>query len=222
MQIVKKAWTSETFSHKGKYWQFPPEGSEARHPAYDAYGKGTDSDGIVREIGIAPRCYQDPHPRIYGAFAHSMRTIDMWAREGGKPIVMANQMDFCDMLWKRYAETAKVAGRDVPREDVAGWGGVLMLNSDPDKAACVKAEHDWYWETWFLPFSQGYANVMVGGVDEISRQIEAAHDRLGFNEMWIQFGQGHLDVEENTEELYRFATEIAPRFSDKDAEGTLV
>jgi hypothetical protein len=29
-------------------------------------------------------------------------------------------------------------------------------------------------------------------------------------------------VEENNEELYRFATEIAPRFSDKDSEGTLV
>lgn len=222
VQIVKKAWTSETFSYKGKYWQFPPEGSEARHPAYEAYGKGTDADGIVREIGIAPKCFQDPHPKIYGAFAHSMRTIDMWAREGGKPIVMANQMDFCEKLWSRYAETAEQAGRHVPKEDVAAWGGVLMLTGNPEKAAAIKAEHDWYWETFFLPFGQGYANVMMGDADEISRQIEAAHDKLGFNEMWIQFGQGHLDVEENTEELYKFATEVAPRFSDKDAEGTLV
>jgi hypothetical protein len=151
-----------------------------------------------------------------------MRTIDMWAREGGKPIVMANQMDFCEKLWSRYTETAAQAGRDVPREDVAAWGGVLMLTGNPEKAAAIKAEHDWYWETFFLPFGQGYANVMMGDVDEISRQIENAHNKLGFNEMWIQFGQGHLDVEENNEELYRFATEIAPRFSDKDAEGTLV
>lgn len=222
VQIVKKAWTSETFSYKGKYWQFPPEGSEARHPAYEAYGKGTDEEGIVREIGIAPRCYQDPHPKIYGAFAHSMRTIDMWAREGGKPIVMANQMDFCEKLWSRYTESAQQAGRDVPKEDVAAWGGVLMLTGNPEKAAAIKAEHDWYWETFFLPFGQGYANVMMGDVDEISRQIENAHNKLGFNEMWIQFGQGHLDVEENTEELYKFATEIAPRFADKDADGTWV
>ena len=57
---------------------------------------------------------------------------------------------------------------------------------------------------------------------ERQREMIGLFNKLGFNEMWIQFGQGHLDVEENNEELYRFATEIAPRFSDKDAEGTLV
>ena len=40
--------------------------------------------------------------------------------------------------------------------------------------------------------------------------------------MWLQFGQGHLDVDENQEELYRFAEEVAPRFSTKDADGTWV
>ena len=222
VQIVKKAWANATFSHKGKYWAFPPEGSMASHPAYDAYGQGTDADGIVREIGIAPRCYQDPHPPIYGAFAHSMRTIDMWAREGGKPIVMANQMEFCEKLWSRYLETAAGAGRDVKREDAAAWGGVLMLTDSPEKAAAIKAEHDWYWETWFLPFKQGYANVMAGSPDQLTRIIEDAQQRLGFTEMFLQFGQGHLDVEENQEELYRFANEVIPRFATKDSEGTWV
>lgn len=222
VQIVKKAWTNPTFSHKGKYWSFPPEEGSAGHPAYAAFGQGQDESGLVREIGIAPRPYQSPHPPIYGAFAHSMRTIDMWAREGGKPIVMANQMEFCEALWNRYAQTAAEAGRDVPREDVAAWGGVLILADTKEKQEQLKAEHDWYWHTWFLPFSQGYANVIMGTPDEISRQIEDAQQRLGFNELFLQFGQGHLDVEENQEELYRFAEEVAPRFSTKDKDGTWV
>jgi alkanesulfonate monooxygenase SsuD/methylene tetrahydromethanopterin reductase-like flavin-dependent oxidoreductase (luciferase family) len=222
VQIVKLAWASETFSFKGKYWTFPPEDGSPGHPAYEQFGAGTDDEGLVREIGIAPKCFQDPHPPLYGAFAHSMRTIDMWAREGGKPIVLANQLDFCEMLWARYQKTATEAGRDVAREDTAAWGGVLILADSKQKAADLKAEHDWYWESWFLPFSQGYANTLMGSPDEISRQIEEAHDRLGFNEMWIQFGQGHLDVEENEEEIYRFATEVIPRFATKDAAGTWV
>ena len=125
VKVIKKAWTSEVFSHEGKHWQFPPDGGSAGHPAYAEFGKGQDEDGIVRQIGIAPLCFQDPHPKIYGAFAHSMRTVDMWAREGGKPIVLASDLDFCETLWNRYGELAEQAGRDVPREDRGAWGGFL-------------------------------------------------------------------------------------------------
>jgi hypothetical protein len=151
-----------------------------------------------------------------------MRTIDMWAREGGKPIVMANQMDFCEALWNRYTTKAAEAGRDVKHEDAAAWGGVLMLGNNPERLQEIKADHDWYWHTFFLPFGQGYANCLIGNADEVSKQIEDAHKRLGFNEMWVQFGQGHLDPEENAEELHMFAEKVIPRFSTKDAEGTWV
>jgi alkanesulfonate monooxygenase SsuD/methylene tetrahydromethanopterin reductase-like flavin-dependent oxidoreductase (luciferase family) len=222
VKIVKRAWTEPTFSFKGKYWTFPPAGDGAQHPAYHKYGAGADEEGVVSEIGIAPHCYQDPHPPLYGAFAHSMRTIDMWAREGGKPIVLANQLDFCEALWNRYIKTAAEAGRDVAREDAAAWGGVLILADSKEKAQELKAEHDWYWKEWFVPFNQGIANYLIGTPDEISHQIEEAHDRLGFEEVWLQFGQGHLGKEENQEELYRMATEVIPRFAKKDEEGTWV
>jgi alkanesulfonate monooxygenase SsuD/methylene tetrahydromethanopterin reductase-like flavin-dependent oxidoreductase (luciferase family) len=222
VKIVKKAWTNSTFSWKGKYWQFPPEGGSVGHPAYENFGRGMGADGRVHEIGIAPLPYQDPHPKIYGAFAHSMRTIQMWAREGGKPIVMANDLDFCEALWNKYRETAEEAGRDVPADDIAAWGGLLILTDDKEKAQELYAEHLWFWEQWFIPFGQQFPNVLIGSADEISQQIEQAHDRLGFNEVWLQFGQGHLGVEQNEEELYKFANEVFPRFAAKDREGTFV
>lgn len=222
VQIVKKAWLNSTFTHKGKYWSFPPEVGLSGHPAYEKFGAGMGPDGQVAEIGIAPRCYQQPHPPLYGAFAHSMRTIDMWAREGGKPIVLANRMDFCQALWDRYMKTAEEAGRDVKREDAAGWGGILMLSDSKERLATIKEDHDWYWNEWFIPFGQGYANCIMGSADDISRQIEAAHQELGFNEIWFQFGQGHLDPEENQDQLYQLAEKVIPRFATKDADGTWV
>lgn len=222
VQVIKKAWTSDVFDFKGKYWQFPSKEGSVGHPAYAKFGKGMDEQGVVRQLGIAPRCFQDPHPRIYGAFAHSMRTIDMWAREGGKPIVLSSDLDFCDTLWSRYAESAAKAERDVGKEDVAAWGGFLILTDDKQKAQELEAEHRWFWDEWFIPHGQQFPNVLIGSADDITRQIEQAHERLGFNELFVMFGQGHLEPAQNSEELSQFIEKVAPRFASKDDEGTWV
>ncbi|WP_460941160.1 hypothetical protein, partial [Pandoraea terrae] len=65
-------------------------------------------------------------------------------------------------------------------------------------------------------------NVLMGTAEEIADQIGRAHDRLGFNELFLMFGQGHLDPEQNNEELEKFMRLVAPRFSSKDDEGTFV
>ena len=222
LQVIKKAWGNDVFNHKGKHWEFPPNGGSEGHPAYAEFGKGMDEDGMVRKIGIAPRCYQDPHPKIYGGFAGSMRTVDMWAREGGKPIVLADDLDFCDSLWNRYMDSAQKAGRDVAREDAAAWGGFLMLTNDKQKARDLMEEHQWFWDKWFIPFGQKMPNVLIGSAEEIADKIGRAHDRLGFNELFLMYGQGHLDPDQNNEELEKFARLVAPKFSKKDSDGTLV
>jgi len=220
--VIKKAWTSDVFSHKGKHWEFPPNGGSAGHPAYAEFGKGMDADGIVRKIGIAPRCFQNPHPKIYGGFAASMRTVDFWAREGGKPIVLSDDMEFCEKFWSRYADTAAKAQREVPQEDIAAWGGFLLLTPDKRKAEELLAEHTWFWDKWFIPFGQRMPNILVGSADEIADKIGRAHDLLKFNEVFLMFGQGHLDPEENNEQLEQFAHKVAPRFAIKDKAGTFV
>lgn len=222
IQVIKKAWASETFSFEGKYWQFPPQGGSAGHPGYAEFGRGQDADGIVREIGIAPKCFQDPHPKLYGAFAHSMRTVDMWAREGGKPIVLAGDLDFCELLWGKYAEAAKRHGRDIAREDAGAWGGFLIISDDESRRDELLAEHQWFWQKWFIPHGQQMPNFLIGSADEISAQIEAAQERLGFDELFLMFGQGHVEPEQNAEELEKFASEVFPRFAAKDREGTFV
>ena len=222
VEVIKKAWANDVFSHKGKHWEFPPNGGSVGHPAYAKFGKGQDADGIVRQIGIAPRCYQNPHPKIYGGFAASMKTVDFWAREGGKLIVLAEDLDFCDMLWKRYDESAKKAGRETPYEDIAAWGGFLMLTPDKKKAQELMEEHKWFWDQWFIPFGQKMPNVLIGSADEIADKIGKAHDRLKFNELFLMFGQGHLDPDQNNEELERFMALVAPRFGTRGTDGIFV
>jgi alkanesulfonate monooxygenase SsuD/methylene tetrahydromethanopterin reductase-like flavin-dependent oxidoreductase (luciferase family) len=220
--VIKKAWASDVFSHKGKYWEFPPNGGSAGHPAYASMGKGQDAGGIVRQIGIAPKCYQSPHPKLYGGFASSMRTVEMWAREGGMPIVLASDLDFCDMLWTKYGEYSRKYGHEIKRSDCGAWGGFLMLTEDKAKAAALLEEHTWFWNKWFIPHGQRMPNVLIGSADEIADQIGRAHDRLGFDDLFLMFGQGHLDPAQNNEELAGFVEKVAPRFSKKDQDGTWI
>jgi len=65
-------------------------------------------------------------------------------------------------------------------------------------------------------------NVLIGSADDIAARIGEAHDRLGFNELFLMFGQGHLDPEQNNDELEKFASLVAPRFGSKNEEGTFV
>ena len=65
-------------------------------------------------------------------------------------------------------------------------------------------------------------NVLIGSADEIADQIARARDRLGFNELFLMFGQGHLEPEANKEELEAFISKVAPRFASKDATGEFV
>lgn len=221
-EVIKKAWANEVFSHKGKYWEFPPNGGSTGHPAYAKFGKGQDKDGIVREIGIAPRTLQRPHPKIYGGFAASMRTVDFWAREGGTVIVLADDLDFCEALWGRWNRTATEAGRDVKRGEGGAWGGFLMLTDDKNRAEELMAEHHWFWDEWFIPHGQRMPNVLIGSADEIADKIGRAHDRLGFDELFLMFGQGHLEPEQNQQEINDFIEKVAPRFSTKDKAGTWI
>ena len=213
VQIVKKAWTNPTFSFEGEFWTFPPKDLYQAHPAYLDCGAGVDSDGHVTEIGIAPRPFQDPHPRLYGAFAHSLRTIKFWAREGGKPIVLANDMDFANMLWTAYAEEADRVGRSVPTDEIAAWGGLLAISEDVNELDRQKADHWWYYDYWFGPFSQRRPMAVMGSPDEVSRIIENAHRRLGFNEVHLLFGQGYQERHVVEENLRLFAEKVIPRFA---------
>src|SRR5262245_42727900 len=74
VDIIKTAWSHDTFSYRGKYWSFPAEGQQNPHdhPVYTKYGQGVDPDGAIRAVGIAPRPLQNPIP-LYSGFTHSPR-----------------------------------------------------------------------------------------------------------------------------------------------------
>ncbi len=216
VEIVLKAWRHDTFSHKGKYWTIPPDDFINPHPqsSYTEYGQGVDADMRIREIGIAPKPYQQPHPPLYGGFTHSMRTALFWAKYGGKPIVLASDLDFCKRLWSGYHDEALKHGRDIEPGDEAAWGGLLICHKDRTVAQDWLKDPLWMWDKWFLPFGQHYPELLVGDPDALCRRLEEASAKIPIKECFFLLPQGIHNRDQIMSSLELFAEKVMPRFAD--------
>ena len=215
VDIVLTALRSETFSYKGKFWQFPAAGMVNPHPhrVYQDYGAGVAEDDSITEIGIAPPPFQKPMPQLYGGFSNSMRTAMFWAQHEGRPIVLSSNLDFCKALWQKYAEEAARHGHTVADGDQAAWGGI-MICADTDEQAWAQAEDMlWMWDAWSVSFGNGRPPLLIGSPDTITRQIEEAAATFTLKDNFLIYPQGIAPREEVLRSLELFGTKVMPRFS---------
>lgn len=215
VDVVVKALKNETFSHRGRFWQFPEtdQVNPHDHRVYLDYGKGVQPDRRITEVGIAPRSFQDPHPRLYGGFSASLRTALFWARYGGKPIVLASDLQFCQMLWSKYRDEAAQHGHHPAPGDEAAWGGIMIVAPTDDQAQAWFEDMRWFWESWAVPFGQPLPELLVGSPDTVSRRIEEAQRTFGPQECVLLIPQGIHDRDQILTSLELFATKVMPRFS---------
>ena len=61
-EIIKLAWTKDTFSYDGQFWKVPPPGTTWNMPATQNWGRGVQPGGALTELGITPKPLQKPHP----------------------------------------------------------------------------------------------------------------------------------------------------------------
>ena len=214
VDIALTALREETFSYKGRFWSFPPDGfvNPHEHTVYTDYGAGVAADMAVSEVGIAPRPLQYPHPPLYGGFTHSVRTAKFWARYAGKPIVLSDRLDFCRDLWRVYREEAEGHGHDIAAGEEAGWGGLMVCAPTDAEAQEWVEDMIWFWNQWSMQFGQGLPKLLVGSPDTISREIEAAAQAIPFRECFLLLPQGINDRERILTSLELFATKVMPRF----------
>jgi alkanesulfonate monooxygenase SsuD/methylene tetrahydromethanopterin reductase-like flavin-dependent oxidoreductase (luciferase family) len=214
VDIILTAWREDTFAYRGKYWSFPAESRlPHEHPVHSAYGRGVDPDGTVREVGIAPRPLQPSIP-LYGGFTNSLRTVLYWARVGGKPIIMSDNLDFCELCWTSCRDEAERHGRSVAAGEEAAWGGYLVLADSTDEAEAWAQDCRWYWNTWCVPYGRSLPPMLVGDADTVSRKLEEVGRRVRTNEVFLLFGQGILARDRCLKTLELFAERVMPRFRD--------
>ena len=118
VEIVRKAWTQESFSHKGLNWSIPypyetgiDDWQLAQQGVTQRLGapREVGADGNVREICVTPAPYQQPHPPVFVSGSGSPETIEYCAKNGFIPVYFTN-INTAAPLSRRYLELASGAG----------------------------------------------------------------------------------------------------------------
>lgn len=215
VDITLTALREETFNYQGEFWQFPRPGLTNPHPhtVYTDYGQGVAADMAIQEVGIAPKPLQWPHPPLYGGFTMSMSTAKFWAKYAGKPIVLSDNMPFCEALWAMYQDEATKHGHTIKPGDEAGWGGIMCCAETDEKAHAMMEDMHWFWKQWPIQFGQGLPQLLVGSPDTISRQIEHAQAHIPINDCFMLLPQGIHSRDQIMGSLELFAEKVMPRFA---------
>ena len=169
--------------------------------------------GALKEIGISPHPLQKPHPPVYAPFTFSATTSRFWAREGGRPVVISDDVEFCKTLFQVYMDEANGAGRELRYGQGMGMGGVLCLGETPEQAQEMRDQFDWLFETWFVPFGFPPGLVFQGTPEQVTEQIRGLHNELQFPELFLWLNTGLVDHNLMMRQLEFFATNVMPNFA---------
>jgi alkanesulfonate monooxygenase SsuD/methylene tetrahydromethanopterin reductase-like flavin-dependent oxidoreductase (luciferase family) len=223
-EIVKLAWTQESFSYEGEFWTFPVPNTEWHYPHTPTYGTGVDENGIVTEVSIAPRCFQEPYPRIFAPMSGRAQTVRFWAREGASVVCLTNREDLVRGMLGFFEEEAEAAGRPYKR----GEGMILGGNFVVDHNEAVVREREQIMREWdqlvygVAPYNMQNPWMITGTPQQIIDEIGTEHEKFGTEEFILlvdypaPFGS---DV--SLEMLELFGSEVLPAFGAKVQEPTL-
>ncbi|MDX2380412.1 MAG: LLM class flavin-dependent oxidoreductase [Acidimicrobiia bacterium] len=214
VEVVVTALTNDTFSYEGEYWKFPAvDRNPHEHSVYTEFGSGVDDDMAIREVGIAPRPFQRPHPPLYSGFTGSATTAAFWGRYGGKSIVLGGPPELHRAIWDAYDDTARRFGREVVPGEQACWGGLMICAETDADARRQLDDMEWFWNRWSLPFGLPMPKLLVGSPDTIAAEIEEAASNVPINECMLLVPQGIHSPAQLEASLGLFASEVMPQFA---------
>lgn len=211
VDVVVRALQEETFTHRGKFWNFPPQDfvNPHEHPVYTQYGQGVRADMAVEAVGIAPKPLQQNIP-LYGGFSQSLTTAKFWARYKGRPIILSGNTDFLKLLWQEWTTEAQAHGHSVAPGDQACWGGIMVCAETDAKAQALYQDMEWFWKTWAMPFGQGVPELLVGSPDTLNRRIEEISKAVPIDEAFLLIPQGLHTPDQLLGSLDLFARKVMP------------
>jgi alkanesulfonate monooxygenase SsuD/methylene tetrahydromethanopterin reductase-like flavin-dependent oxidoreductase (luciferase family) len=180
-EIVRLAWTKDTFSYDGTFWKIPPPDIPWDLKATQTMGRGVEQ-GVVREIGVVPKPLQQPYPPIMQPFSFSEPTIRWCARNGVQPILAPVNDQLEEFLFGVYHDEANKAGRNLePGEGIGVLRDVIVADTDEEAWALWRDSAAFVGAAWFSPFGFGGAIPRPGEAREAITP-ELMHER---GLMWI-------------------------------------
>lgn len=215
--VVKKAWTNETFSHHGEFWNIPSDNITWPFPPTAKYGGegAVDDNGTLRKMGIVPRPRKRTDgrdfPPLYVPFSWSMETAKFWAKEGAKLVSFVSKDEFMDMTMPIYLEEAHHHGHtDLTVGNTLVLGGHLTIGSTDAQAERHYRDFEELFNFAYNapPYHVPMGRVWKGTVDQVIDQVGALKEKYGTEEFVVWHHVGYFTQDEELEMLDNYAKVI--------------
>ena len=234
IEVVRKIWSDEYFSHQGENYSFPAEDTVFSHPSYPPDPAWQDGERVTR-LRVTPRPYQKPHPPLWMTVSTD-RSVATAAELGLKacywqppPLRIRQRMEL-------YAETrSKLEGRpfslgedqgvmrstyvassmeDARREAEAGIMSSFIFNdpfrgrqvfTNPGEELNDDVRLDW---DFLEP-----RTLLVGSPDHVAEKIQELREVCSLECLLVEFAHGGIPQRKILRNLENFATRVMPRFT---------
>jgi len=237
-EIIMKAWTQDTFSHKGKHWTIPTQditwaAAEVSHK----YGQGVDENDRVVEIGIAPPPHEKKVPDMFMPFATSERSIRWGMERDIVPVTILTDPEITRSQFLAGQQAAAAAGRDLKfGERMAMSREIVVADTDAEAEAIAREAGSFIWNNFFVPFGFNAAVaragegpfdmpatfetiserglVIHGSPDTVNRKLEKLFAVAPVDYFWM-FIYNHMPQKACMRSLELLTNKVWPNFTDK-------
>ena len=237
VEVVRKIWSEEFFSHQGTNYRFPVSDTLFSHPSYPP-DPAWHEDGRVTRLRVTPRPFQKPHPPLWMTVSTD-RSVATAAEMGLKacywqppPLRLRERM-------KLYAEVrSEVEGRPFSlgedqavmrstyvaasmegarREAEAGIMSAYIFNdpfrgrqvfTNPGEELDAEVKLDW---DFLEP-----RTLLVGSPDHVAEKIQELQEVCNLDYLLVEFAHSGIPFKKTLQNLENFGTKVMPRFRGKE------
>ena len=233
VEIVRKIWTQEYFSHQGTNYTFPAHDTQYSHPTYKTDPAWHDGERVTR-LRVTPRPYQQPHPPLWMTVSTD-RSVTTAAEMGLKACYWQPPALRIRQRMETYAEArSRVEGRpfavgedqgvmrstyvassmeEARREAEAGIMSAFIFNdpfrgrqvfTNPGEELSDDVTLDW---DFLEP-----RTLLVGSPDDVIERIQELREVCNLDYLLVEFAHSGIPLRKTLRNLENFGTKVMPAF----------
>lgn len=234
VEILRKAWSGDFFSHDGRFYQYPAAGIEWNHPLSPASPEFVGEDGTVSKIQVVPQPLQRPHPPI-SQVIDTPRSIEGAARAGMKGIFWMPPVSELKGRFALYRDTLAEATGVEPAlgeglslvRDVYVADTMEQARADFEQALLTSYRWICHWRGLnnmrevgeditgrSLDFDfLAERNLLVGTPDHVAEKIHELQDELNLQDLLLWSTHPGMDHAKTMRSFELFAEKVMPQFA---------
>ena len=233
VEVVRKIWTQEYFSHQGTNYTFPAHDTQYSHPTYKTDPAWHDGERVTR-LRVTPRPYQQPHPPLWMTVSTD-RSVTTAAEMGLKACYWQPPALRIRQRMETYAEArSRLEGRpfavgedqgvmrstyvassmeEARRDAEAGIMSAFIFNdpfrgrqvfTNPGEELSDDVKLDW---DFLEP-----RTLLVGSPEDVIERIQELREVCNLDYLLVEFAHAGIPLRKTLRNLENFGTKVMPAF----------